>query len=144
MPKSYNPHSTTTSRRKLLAAAPAALALSGAAAAPAAPNPDADLIAYCAAFDALEHKLSDAFADITTDAEQDAADAITVAVGEEQAPILDAICARPPSTPAGAAAVAHSLALWDTELFRAGEAFRVPGERLVAVLVRGLMGSAAA
>ena len=44
-------HIPTTSRRRLLAAAPAALALSGAAAAaPTVPNPDADLIRVCQQF----------------------------------------------------------------------------------------------
>jgi len=67
---------STTSRRRLLAAAPpAVLALSGAAvAAPAAHNPDVELIGLCADFDALERRIDALFEGVSA-LEFEAADA---------------------------------------------------------------------
>jgi len=134
-------------RRKLLTA-PAALALSSTAAGAvqaAAPSPDADLIALCAQLDALEREfLATDFGAMPNTPAGDHAEAEQDRISDVQAPIVDAICARPPQTPAGAVAVAHSLALWDAELFREGGPDRSTDKRLVAVLVRGLMGRAAA
>ncbi len=146
MPKICTPNSTTTSRRSLLATAPAALALSGAAAAAPAPaNPDAELIALCAQLDALEYEfLATNFSAMPNTLEGDHAEAEQDRIADAQAPIVDAICARPPQTPAGAVAVAHSLALWDAELFREGGPGRYTNERLVLTLVRGLTGRAGA
>ncbi len=109
---------------------------------PDAPD-DADLIALCAQLDALEHEFAatDFSAKPDTPADNHA-EAERARITDAQAPIVDAICARPPQTAAGAVAVAHSLALWDAELFRNGGPDGDTNERLVAVLVRGLTGRA--
>ncbi len=103
---------------------------------------DAKLIDLCADFDALERKMLAAFDGVTTDVER--ADAVQEAVADEQAPILDAICACRPSTLAGFQALAGSLALWDAELLKKGGEGHCTDDRLLAALVRGLTGSAAA
>ena len=104
------------------------------------PSPDADLIALCAAFDALERKMQAAFnAAVTTD-EWGAADLVADAVREEQAPILDAITSCRPSTLAGFRAIAASLALWDEEMVSGGHGNT--NDRLATLLVCGLMGRA--
>ena len=129
-------------RRRLLSTVPAVMALAGSGTAVAAQalQPDARLIALCAEFDTLEHKLRAAFADITTAADQDRADAMTGTVSDEQAPILDAITALRPSTLAGFKALAGSLALWDAELLKGDPMEGLTDERLTLVLVRSLVG----
>ncbi len=142
-------HTIPTSRRSLLSAAPAAMVLAGAgnggAVQAAAPDPDAEMIARCAQLDALEREfLATDFGAMPNTPEGDHAEAEQDRIAAAQAPIVDAICAQPPRTAAGAAAVAHSLALWDAELFREGGPDGCTNKRLVAVLVRGLTGRAAA
>ena len=111
---------------------------------PDAPD-DADLIALCAQLDALEREyLATNFNLMPGTPEDDAAEAERARIAEAQQPLVDAICARPPQTVAGAVAVAHSLALWDGDLFRQGGPDGYTNERLVAVLVRGLTGRAGA
>jgi len=111
---------------------------------PDAPD-DAELIALCAQLDALEREFlaTDFGAKPDTPAD-DHAEAERARIADAQVPIVDAICARPPQTAAGAVAVAHSLALWDGDLFRNSGPDGYTNERLVAVLVRGLMGRAGA
>jgi len=142
-------HTIPTSRRSLLAAAPAVMVLAGGgiggAVQAAAPGPDADLIAHCAQLDALEHEfLATDFGAIPNTPEGDHAEAEQERIAGAQAPIVDAICARPPQTPSGAVVVAHSLALADADLFRRGGPDGYPNDRLIAALVRGLTGRAAA
>ncbi len=137
-------YTPTTSRRRLLATVPATLALSAAAAAaPAVLNPDIALIAHCAQLDALEraYLATDFAADDGTPA-GDAAEAERERIAAAQEPIVDAICASPPCTLAGAAAVARSLALWDAELLKKGGEGHCTDDRLLAALVRGLTGRA--
>ncbi len=142
-------HTIPTSRRSLLSAAPVAMVLTGAgiggAVQAAAPGPDAELIALCAQLDTLEQEfLATDFGAMPNTPEGDRAEAEQDRIADAQAPIVDAICARPPQTPAGAVAVAHSLVLWDAELFREGGPDGCTNKRLVAALVRGLTGRAAA
>ncbi len=142
-------HTIPTSRRSLLAAGPAAMVLAGAsiggAVQAAVSSPDAELLAHCARMDALEREfLATDFGAIPNTPEGDHAEAEQARIADAQAPIVDAICARPPRTAAGAAAVAHSLALWDAELFREGGPDGYANNRLIAALVRGLTGRAAA
>ncbi len=112
---------------------------------PKSDNPDAELIALCAQLDALEREfLATDFAAKPYTAADDHAEAERDRIADAQAPIVDAICAKPPQTVAGAVAVAHSLALWDGDLFRQGGPDGCTNERLVAVLVGGLTGRAAA
>lgn len=128
------------------AAVAAALASGTIAPAGAAPaSPDAALIALCAQFDALEREYlaTDFAADYGTPA-ADAAEAERERIAGAQDPIIDAICASPPCTPAGAVAVARSLALWDAELLKKSGKGHCTDDRLLAALVRGLTGSAAA
>ncbi len=114
------------------------------AAIPDAPD-DADLIALCTQLDALEREyLATDFSATPNTPADDHAEAERDRIADAQAPIVDAICARPPQTVAGAVAVARSLALWDGELFRNGGPDGYTNERLVAVLVRGLTGRAGA
>lgn len=119
-----------------------AAALGKAGAAPSV-HPDAELIALCAQLDALEraYLATDFAADDDTPA-GDAAEAERERIAAAQEPIVDAICASPPLTPAGAVAVAHSLALWDAELLKKGGRGHCTDDRLLAALVRGLTGSA--
>ncbi len=136
-----------TSRRSLLAAAgPAALVLGGAAAAaPAVSSPDAELIALCAQLDALEHEfLATDFDAIPNTPAGDHAEAEQDRIADAQAPIVNAICARLPVTHEGVVSVARSLALADADLFRRGGPDGYPNDRLIAALVRGLIGRAAA
>ncbi len=108
---------------------------------PDAPD-DADLIALCAQLDALEREyLATDFGATPNAPADDHAEAERARIADAQAPIVDAICARPPQTTAGAVAVAHSLALWDGDLFRNSGPDGYTNERLVAVLVRGLTGA---
>ncbi len=133
-----------TSRRQLLNVAPAALVLAsagiGTAVAVRASQPDAELVALCAAFDALEHKLQAAYVGVETAADSDRADAVAERVADEQAPILDAITACRPSTLAGFKALAGSLALWDTELLKSDPMQGCTDERLMLTLVRSMVG----
>lgn len=141
-------HTHTTSRRRLLAAAPAALALSGTAAGAvqaAAPHPDAELIALCAQLDALEHEfLATDFDAMPNTPAGDHAEAEQDRISAAQRPIVNAICARLPITHEGVVGVARSLALGDADLFRRGGPDGYPNDRLIAALVRGLIGRAAA
>ncbi len=139
-------HIPTTSRRWLLAAAtPAVLMLSGVTvAAPATINPDAALIGLCAEFEALERKIEATFGGIAAIADDDSADAATEALRVEQDPIIDAITACRPTTLAGFTALAGIAMLWRPELIEASPAQGDTGERLIAALVRGLTGGAAA
>jgi hypothetical protein len=128
------------------AAVAGALAAGAGAPARAAPaSPDADLITFCAQLDALEREYlaTDFAADYGTPAD-DAAEAERERIAGAQDPVVDAICASPPCTPAGAVAVARSLALWDAELLKKGGEGHCTDDRLLAALVRGLTGSAAA
>jgi hypothetical protein len=144
-------HVPTTStpahgRRHLLSAAPAVMVLAGIGGAvqAAAPGPDAELIALCAQLDALEHEfLATDFDAMPNTPAGDHAEAEQDRIADAQAPIVDAICARPPQTPSGAVVVAHSLALADADLFRRGGPDGYPNDRLIAALVRGLTGRAA-
>ncbi len=142
-------HIIPTSRRSLLSAAPAAMVLAGASIGgtvqAAAPSPDAELLALCARMDALEQEfLATDFDALPNTPAGDHAEAEQDRIATAQAPIVDAICARPARTPAGAVAVAHSLALCDGDLFRRGGPNGYPNDRLIAALVRGLIGSASA
>lgn len=143
MPKSCLLHSTSApvlSRRGLASGGAALLALASTAAIATPVSPDAELVRLCAAFDVLERQYQEGFAGVETGEEWDRADAAADVINEQQAPILDAICACRPSTLEGFRALANSLALWDAELLK-----NVPGEgdtndRLAVVLFRGMLG----
>ena len=105
------------SRRNLLSAA-AVLGLVPVAGASAPPAPslladrDAELIRLCAAFDSLERQLQHSYDGAETAAEEAKAEAAAVAIRQQQLPILNNMCAIPPLTLDGAAALAASFVLW--------------------------------
>ena len=127
-------------RRKLLSTvAPAALAVSGvAAAAPVPVNPDAALLAICAEYEALDCEVVAANHDATIETEG----AIKVAMrGREDRmdAIVQTILAAPPRTPAGFAAVVKLLMLWDYQLLERDPELDTI-ERLRLALFLGILG----
>jgi len=140
-----------SARRAFLAGGVAATAsaavmasVESAAGAPSVSS-DAELIGLCAQLDTLEREfLATDFGAMPNTPGGDHAEAEQDRIADAQAPIVDAICARPPQTSAGAVAVAHSLALWDAEFFKRGGPGGYTNERLIVALVRGLTGRAAA
>ncbi len=134
--------SPTTSRRRLLATAPV-LALPGAAlAASAGSDPDAVLLGLCAEFEALEHKYIASLA--KNDEEQDRANVICNAIYHEQAPIVAAIIACRPTTLAGFTALANIVVVVDPMLVDFVPTDGCYGDRLLQVMLRGMVGRAAA
>lgn len=131
-------------RRNLLSAVPpAALALSGAAAAAPAPiNPDAKLLGLCAEFAALERKMDATFVGDTTFADEDRAEEIRGVIRAEEVPIVAAIVACRPTTFAGFTALASSAALRNPELIYGSSTQGDTSERLIRVLLRAMLGRA--
>ena len=131
-------------RRKLLSTvAPAALALSGvAAAAPVTVNPDAQLLGLCAEHEALYHKADAALA--KNDDEQERADAITNAIYDEQSIIVVAITACRPTTPAGFVALAQVATMANPMLIDAPWPLDDDGGKVLRVLLCGILGRNAA
>lgn len=131
-------------RRRLLSTVPpAALALSGvAAAAPAAINPDAGLLALCAEYETLERKIVAANAGAILDTEDSIYEAMT-GPRERQDAIVEAILAAPPRTPAGFAAVVKLLVIWHPRLLEHDRELDTT-ELLHLALYRGIMGRAGA
>ena len=76
-----------------------------------------------------------------TDADLEVADAAARLLEAEQRSLLDQLCAVTPVTLAGCAALAHSMVLLRPDLLRSGPT-EDPDTRLLAVLLRGLMGQA--
>lgn len=138
-----HPHgkpSAGAGRRRLLSAVPALLV---APAAGAAPSPDAGLLRSCATYACLEREFAAVDFDCppgtpAAQAADEARDRILAAQWEH----VERICARPPSTPAGFAALAATVALLDPELAATGSAEGLVTNRLVATLLRGLGASA--
>ena len=134
-------------RRTVLAGGAAALALAAGAVAAGGARPasaDAGLIALCAGLDALQRRLIGLFAGDgrgLTDAELEAADAVAYGIDGERRVLLDRIYALTPATLSGYAALARSLGLLRPDVLRAGPD-EDPDVRLLAVLVRGLLGRA--
>ncbi len=126
-------------RRKLLSTAPAAVVLAGTDAAAAhAAQPDAKLIALCAEYEVLERKAVAALA--TNDEDQDRADAVAEAIDREQAPIVAAITACCPTTLAGFTALANIVVLLNLELIKISPTQGCTDERLLQVMLRGMLG----
>ena len=131
-------------RRKLLSTvAPAALVLSGvAAAAPVTVNPDAQLLGLCAEYEALYHEIDAANVGATLATEDGIYEAMTGRRDEQDA-IIPAIVAAPPTTPAGFAAVVGLLVLrepWSIESSQAEDT----DAWLRLALYRGILGRNAA
>ena len=140
--------STNRLRRALLtgsAAAVAAMATGAVALAGAAPaGSDAELIALCADFDALERRIDALFEGVSA-LDFDAADAAACVIEVDQRRVLDRICALTPVTDNGCRALARSLTLLAPD-------YGLPNiyvaatmdERLANLLARGMMGRAGA
>jgi len=140
--------STNRLRRALLTgsvAAVAAMATGVAVSAGAVPaNPDAELVALCADFDALERRIDALFEGVSA-LDFDAADAAACVIEVDQRRVLDRICTLTPTTDEGCRAVARSLALLSSD-------YGLPNvyvtatmdERLANLLARGMMGRAGA
>ncbi len=124
----------------------AALGGMGASVAVAA-SPDADLLATCAAFDALERAslaTYDTYADCPEDSlEWKAGDAERDRCSDEQEPLLARMCELRAITRAGQVARAHSLALWDGDLRRQAESGCNPTAAITYAIVRDLIGGTA-
>ncbi len=144
MPEATRTH--TTPRRTLFgAAALMALAIPARA---ADHNPDADLIAACAAFDVLERRYQ--ATDFTHDddtPEGEAADAERDAIALQQRDLLNTICTCRFTTIEGASALVRTLALYtnnfDGELWD-DEPDGYRDERLRHALMRGLIATGGA
>jgi len=107
-------------------------------------SPDAGLIALCADLDRLQHQIDALFPmDWTemTDAGLGAADAAARPLEAEQRLILTQLCALTPVTMPGYAAMARSAVQLRPDLLCAGP-HAGPDKRLMAAVVRGLMGRA--
>ncbi len=130
-------------RRKLLSTvAPAALALSGvAAAASVTVNPDAELLALCAEYEALECKIIAANVGSTLATEDRIFEAMS-GTRDRQDAIVDVIVAAPPTTPAGFAAVVRLLVIWNPDLLK-DKSTQDTSERLTQALCRGIAGRGA-
>ena len=142
-------HTLTTSRRQLLnAVAPAALILVGAGAGIAhAAVPDACLLAFCAQFEALEHKIDAGFASLAidcTDAEERTVNVLHTAILDEQTPIVDAIVACDPVTLEEFIALAKLVVMKDDELMGCPLEECDHSDRVLRTLLRGMTGRAGA
>ena len=100
-------------------------------------GPNAELLAACATFDALEHEAAALHTGpdrIVDDEERSAALAMIV---ERQAPWLERMCAIQVTSPIAWQARARSLALWDQDMLADYEDGYV-NERLLAALLRDI------
>ncbi|MGI4945584.1 MAG: hypothetical protein ACRYHQ_34315 [Janthinobacterium lividum] len=105
----------------------------------ASANPDADLLAACAEFDALEaaYRATD-FAAVSYSPEAIAADAEQSRIFAAQLPLVDRMVDHRAVTRAGQVARARSLAAWKPELLGNGSAEDM-GECLMSAIVRDLV-----
>ena len=131
-----------STRRNFLAyttGAAAACTVLPAAGASEAAHPDADLLAACAAFDALERTYVASYVDYPDDGpEWDAAEEERDWLSDAQGPLVDVICELRAFTREGQVARARSLALWDAELMKP-DSPHYTNERLVQAIVRDLI-----
>jgi len=97
----------------------------------AAPDPDADLLAVCAEFDAVEHRRNAMFDDDTLTDEANAA------IREEQEPLVDRLCEMRATTIKGMQARARSLVLYDDAVMERHTVYT--NDRLVAAVLRDLI-----
>ena len=103
---------------------------------PAAPDPDAELLAVCAEFDAVEHRRNAMFDDDTLTDEANAS------IRDEQEPLVDRLCDLQAMTIEGMRARARSLVLYDDAVMERRTVYT--NDRLVAAVLRDLIGEAGA
>ncbi|MGI4797488.1 MAG: hypothetical protein ACRYG8_26265 [Janthinobacterium lividum] len=99
-----------------------------------APDLDAELLAVCAEFDAVEHRRNAMFDDDTLTDEANAA------IREEQAPLVDRLCELQAVTIEGMRARARSLVLYDDAVLERHTVYT--NDRIVAAVLRDLIGEA--
>ncbi len=99
-------------------------------------DPDAELLAVCAEFDAVEHRRNAMFDDDTL------TDGANAAIREEQAPLVDRLCDLQAVTIQGMRARARSLVLYDDEVLERRTVYT--NGRIVAAVLRDLIGEAGA
>ncbi|MGI4976253.1 MAG: hypothetical protein ACRYG6_04840 [Janthinobacterium lividum] len=106
---------------------------------PPAPNPDADLLATCAAFDALERAYRATDFDCAPRTPEDLVnDAERSRIATAQNPLVERMAELRAVTRAGQIARARSLALWKPELLNDEPSDF--GECLASAIVRDLIG----
>ena len=109
---------------------------------PVPPSPDGELLAACAAFDALERAYVAAVGDYEPGSdEQVVAEAKQERVSDAQGPLIKRMCSLHATTREGHAARARSLALWDAELMKPAPGDT--GKSLTAAIVRDLLAGSA-
>ncbi len=109
------------------------------------PHPDRELIGVCAEFDAIERHINSHYAGgsrkIEDDEERDGAIA---PFQEAQAPLLERIIALRATTLDGFMARARTLALWDLDAMRQIGPGHYLEDRMLAALLRDMVGEARA
>jgi hypothetical protein len=99
-------------------------------------NPDAELIALCARFDANERRYLSFYSGGENHIpDDDARDTVTDPIQDQQRDLAEQITAHRITTLAGFAAVARSLGLWDSQIGEPDEHGCI-NDQLVAMLVR--------
>jgi len=106
-------------------------------------HPDAALIAVCAEFDAIERHIVSHYAGGSRKIEDDEERDVAIAPFQEaQAPLLERIIALRATTPDGFMARARTLALWDLDAMRQIGPGHYLEDRMLAALLRDMVGEA--
>ncbi len=133
-----------STRRGVLGGAAALTVAPAALATPADLHPDAELIAVCAEFDAIERHINSHYAGGSRKIEDDEERDVAIAPFQEaQEPLLERIIELRASTPDGFIARARTLALWDTEAIRHIGPENYLNERMLVALLRDMTGALA-
>ena len=111
------------------------------AAGAALPHPDAELLAACAAADAIQARIDALWADPVLVKDDARRDPLVAALDAEEEPFLEQVYELTATTLAGHMARARTLAGWDKETFKPGGCWN---DLLAAALVRDLVGEASA
>lgn len=106
----------------------------------AADNPDAELIALCGQFDALEQQALALYDGPTRIKDEDECDALHDAITDQQRPLLARLCEMRATTEAGFRARAATANLWWNVKPEPDEAYW--DERMIMALLRDLTGKA--
>ena len=102
-------------------------------------NPDRELIAVCAEFDAIERHINSHYAGGSRNIEDDEErDAVIEPFQEAQDPLLERIVALRATTPAGFTARARTLALWNLDATRKIGPDHYLEDRMLAALLRDM------
>ena len=131
-------------RRALLGSLAAVVAAPDAMAklaqlAPVSDSPDAELLGACAEFDAMERSIQATYDEGPDNIPDDAAREVhNEQLKEPQEALLDRICAMQAVTPAGFAARARTLVLWEGAEAATNTEEGYWNERMLAALLRDL------